>query len=72
VYGGSTPSYFVVKESAKRFRMGQESLEDNVSGRPVEMIMDDNIALVEELVPWCLPHQKIIVTLFCLLDSQTG
>jgi hypothetical protein len=30
--------------------MGQESFEDDVSGRPVEMITDDNIALVEELV----------------------
>nr|CAI5864485.1 unnamed protein product [Callosobruchus analis] len=48
VYGRSSPS--VVKEWAKRFRMGQEFLEDDERpGRPVEMITEDKVALVEEL-----------------------
>jgi hypothetical protein len=51
VYGGSYPSYFVVKEWAKCFSIEQESVEDDARcGRPVEVITDDNIALVEEMV----------------------
>ncbi|XP_044262805.1 protein GVQW3-like [Tribolium madens] len=51
VYGQSSPSYSVVKEMAKRFRMGQESLEDDARpGRPVEVITEDKVALVEKLV----------------------
>ncbi|XP_044264614.1 histone-lysine N-methyltransferase SETMAR-like [Tribolium madens] len=51
VYGQSSPSYSVVKEWAKRFRIGQESLEDDARpGRPVEVITEDKVALVEKLV----------------------
>nr|CAI5838117.1 unnamed protein product [Callosobruchus analis] len=38
-----------MKEWAKHFRMGQELLEDNERlGRPVEVIMEDKVALVED------------------------
>lgn len=51
VYGQSSPSYSAVKEWAKRFRMGQESLEDDArTGRPVEVITEDIVAIVEEVV----------------------
>lgn len=51
VYGGSFPSYSVVKECAKRFCIGQESHEDDTrNGRPVEVIMIKNVFLAEELV----------------------
>nr|CAI5832631.1 unnamed protein product [Callosobruchus analis] len=51
VYDRSTPSNLVVKELAKRFLMGQEFLEDDERpGRPVEVIAEDKVALVEELV----------------------
>nr|CAI5868025.1 unnamed protein product [Callosobruchus analis] len=51
VYGRSSPSYSVVKERAKRFRIGKEFLEDDErSGRPVEVITEDKVALVEKLV----------------------
>nr|CAI5835758.1 unnamed protein product [Callosobruchus analis] len=51
VYGRSSPSYSVVKEWAKRFRIGQELLEDDERpGRPVEVITEDKVALVEDLV----------------------
>nr|CAI5853223.1 unnamed protein product [Callosobruchus analis] len=51
VYGQGSPSYSVLKKWAKRFRMGQEFLEDDKSpGRPVEVITEDKEALVEELV----------------------
>lgn len=39
IYGWSFPIYSVAKEWAKRFRTGQESLEESTrSGRPGEMI----------------------------------
>nr|CAI5842618.1 unnamed protein product [Callosobruchus analis] len=51
VYGRSCPSYSVLKEWAKRFRMGQEFFEDDERpGSPVEVITVDKVALVEELV----------------------
>lgn len=51
VYGENSPSYSVVKDWSKRFRMGQESLEDDArTGRTVEVVTDDKIALVEDLV----------------------
>nr|CAI5833267.1 unnamed protein product [Callosobruchus analis] len=51
VYGRSSPSYSVVKQWAKRFRMGQEFPEDDERpGRPVEVITEVKVALVEELV----------------------
>ncbi|KAJ3649659.1 hypothetical protein Zmor_021386 [Zophobas morio] len=51
VYGQKSPTYSVMKEWSKRFRMGQKSLEDDArTGRPVEMLTDNNIALVEDLV----------------------
>nr|CAI5839155.1 unnamed protein product [Callosobruchus analis] len=41
----------VVKEWSKRFRMGQEFLEDDERpGRPVEVITEDKVALVDVLV----------------------
>nr|CAI5863595.1 unnamed protein product [Callosobruchus analis] len=50
-YGRSSPFYSAAKEWAKRFRMGQEFLEDDERpGRPVEVITEDKVALVEELV----------------------
>jgi hypothetical protein len=50
VYSGSCPSCSVVKEWAKSV-MGQEWLEDDAkSGRPVEVIRDDNIALAEAMI----------------------
>nr|CAI5842101.1 unnamed protein product [Callosobruchus analis] len=37
---------------AKRFRMGQQFLEDEERpGRPMEVITEDKVALAEELVP---------------------
>nr|CAI5844001.1 unnamed protein product [Callosobruchus analis] len=51
VYGRSSPSYSVMKEWAKPFRIGHEFLEDDERpGRPVEVITEDKVALVEELV----------------------
>nr|CAI5824864.1 unnamed protein product [Callosobruchus analis] len=51
VYGRSSSCYSVVKEWAKRFRMGQEFLESNERpGRPVEVVTEDKVALVEDLV----------------------
>nr|CAI5865271.1 unnamed protein product [Callosobruchus analis] len=42
VYGRSSPSYSVLKDWAKRFRIGQEFLEDDERpGRPVEVITED-------------------------------
>nr|CAI5835327.1 unnamed protein product [Callosobruchus analis] len=50
VYGRISPSYSVVKEWAKRFRMDQEFLEDDeIPGRPVEMTIH-KVPVVEELI----------------------
>lgn len=51
VYGNSSPSYSTVKDWARQFRMGRESIEDEPrSGRPVEVMTPETIALVEEEV----------------------
>jgi transposase len=37
IYGEASPSYSTVKEWAKQFRLGRESIEDELrQGRPVE------------------------------------
>nr|CAI5862892.1 unnamed protein product [Callosobruchus analis] len=49
VYGGSSPTHSVVKAWVKHICMGQEFLErDERAGRPVEVIMEDKVALLEE------------------------
>nr|CAI5851768.1 unnamed protein product [Callosobruchus analis] len=51
VYGRSSPSHSVVEEWATRFCMSQEFLEDDRRpGRPVEVITEGKVVLVEELV----------------------
>lgn len=43
--------YFVVKEWAKRYTMGQDFLEsDACPRRSVELMMEDKVALVKEIV----------------------
>nr|CAI5854524.1 unnamed protein product [Callosobruchus analis] len=59
VYGRSSPSYTVVKEWAKRFRMGQECLEDDERpGGQVDVITVDKVALVEK---WVLSDRRLKV-----------
>ena len=49
VYGEVSPSYSTVKEWAKQFRLGRESVEDELrQGRPVEVVTEENIRLIEE------------------------
>lgn len=51
VYGNAAPSYSTVKEWAKRFRLGYESLEDDDRpGRPADSITSENVALLEKIV----------------------
>jgi transposase len=51
VYGESSPSYSTVKEWAKQFCLGRESIEDDPrQGRPVEALTHETIALVQEEV----------------------
>ncbi|XP_047987147.1 histone-lysine N-methyltransferase SETMAR-like [Leguminivora glycinivorella] len=51
VYGTAGPSYTTVKEWAKRFRLGYESLEDEERpGRPADSITSENISIVEQIV----------------------
>lgn len=51
VYGHSSPSYSTVKEWAKQFRLGRESIEDELRpGRPSEAITDENIKFLEKIV----------------------
>ncbi|XP_046976469.1 histone-lysine N-methyltransferase SETMAR-like [Vanessa cardui] len=51
VYGQSSPSYSTVKEWAKQFRLGRQSIEDEPRpGRPSKAITDENIQFVEEKV----------------------
>lgn len=48
VYGQSSPSYSTVKEWAKLFKLGRESLEDDPRpGRPLEAVTSETIQLVE-------------------------
>jgi len=49
VYGKASPSYSTVKEWAKQFRLGRESVEDEPrEGRPVEVVTEENIRRIEE------------------------
>jgi transposase len=49
VYGESSPSYSIVKEWAKQFRLGRESIEDDTrQGRPAEALTPETTALVQE------------------------
>jgi histone-lysine N-methyltransferase SETMAR len=51
VYGVSSPSYSTVKEWAKQFRLGTESIEDDPrQGRPAEALTPETIALGQEEV----------------------
>jgi transposase len=51
VYGESSPSYLTVKEWAKQFCLGRESIEDDPrQGRPAEALTPETIALVQEEV----------------------
>jgi hypothetical protein len=51
VYGESSPSYLTVKEWAKQFHLGRESIEDDpCQGRPAEALTPETIALVQEEV----------------------
>lgn len=48
VYGASSPSYSTVKEWAKLFKLGRETLEDDPrSGRPAEAVTPEMIDLVD-------------------------
>ena len=49
VYGEASPSYSTVKEWAKQFRLGRDSVEDEPrEGRPVEVVTEENIRRIEE------------------------
>lgn len=48
VYGNLSPSYSTVKKWAKCFRLGQESLDDERPGRPIDVITPQNISIIEE------------------------
>ena len=49
VYGKASPSYSTVKEWAKQFLLGRESIEDEPrEGRPVEVVTEENIRRIEE------------------------
>ena len=49
VYGEASPSYSTVKEWAKQFRLGRESVEDEPhEGRPVTVVTEENIRRTEE------------------------
>ncbi|XP_014483275.1 PREDICTED: nucleolar protein 58-like isoform X2 [Dinoponera quadriceps] len=49
VYGEASPSYSTVKEWAKQFRLGRESIKDDPrKGLPVEVMTEQNMSLVEE------------------------
>ncbi|XP_064483020.1 protein GVQW3-like [Ornithodoros turicata] len=51
VYREASPSYTTVKDWAKQFRLGRESIEDYPrDGRPVEVVTQENLSLVEEEV----------------------
>jgi histone-lysine N-methyltransferase SETMAR len=51
VYGDSSPSYSTVKEWAKQFRLGRESIEDDPrQGRPAEAVTDESIKIVKKEV----------------------
>jgi transposase len=51
VYGESSPSYSTVKEWAKQFRLGRDSIEnDPRQGRPAEQLSPETITLVQEEV----------------------
>ena len=50
VYGEAS-SYSTVKEWAKQFRLGRESIEDELrQGRPMEVVTEENIRLIEEQI----------------------
>ena len=44
VYGEASPSYSTVKEWAKQFRLGRESIKDE----PMEVVTEENIRRVKE------------------------
>jgi transposase len=49
VYGESSPSYSTVKQWAKQFHLGRESIEDDPrQGRPAEALTPKTTALVQE------------------------
>ena len=49
IYGEASPSYSTVKEWAKQFHLGRESVEDEpCEGRPVEVVTEENIRRIEE------------------------
>ena len=51
VYGNECPSYSTVKTWTAEIRCGREFLEDEYrSGRPSEVITDENVQAVEKLV----------------------
>ena len=51
VYGKASPSYSTVKEWAREFRLGRESIEDEpCEDRPVEVVTEENIRRIEEEV----------------------
>ena len=49
VYGEASPLYSTVKEWAKQFCLGRDSIEDEpCEGRPVEVVTEENIRRIEE------------------------
>ena len=47
--GEASPSYSTVKEWAKQFRLGRESIKDEPhEGRPLEVVTEENIRCIEE------------------------
>ena len=51
VYGEASPSYSTIKEWAKQFCLGRESIEDEPRvGRPVEVVTEENIRCIEEVL----------------------
>jgi hypothetical protein len=49
VCGETSPLYSTVKEWAKQFRLGRESVEDGPrEGRPVEVVTEENKGRIKE------------------------
>ena len=49
VYGEASPLYSTVKEWAKQYCLGRESVEDEpCEGRPMEVVTEENIRCIEE------------------------
>ena len=49
IYGETSPSYSTVKERAKQFHLGRDSVEDEShEGRPMEVVTEENFRRIKE------------------------